>query len=637
MKKTFTLTLLALFLSIASFAQMPLGGATTGCVGGTLMAYEDSVYSGGTWTSSNPAVATVSGTAYYGYITCIAPGTAVITFTWSGGGTGPVSETITVNPAPAPISGASSLCSGTSITLTDAAAGGIWSTFSSIATVGGASGIVSGVSSGIAMVTYTIPDGCFATKYVTVNPAPTGVLGGVSILCVGSTGTIIDTAALGGVWTITPTTVATISSTGVVTGVSAGTATVSYTTTGTCGTATVTHTVVITSTITPDTITGPSAVTTGSTIYLSDATPSGTWSSSSTAVATVSSTGMVTGVSAGTVTISYTITGCSGPVSTTHTVVVSPLDAIAGDVLFGGSPYAGPVTVYLIKLNTVSLDLEAVDSMYAYSSGTSAHYQFTGMGTDSFRVKAAAGNDSSYVPSGYVPTYHTSAYYWHDADVIWHVGGTSDIGKDINMVAGASAPGPGFIGGDVTMGANRGTSPSIPAVGLLIFAVNSTTGQLVQQTYTDASGNYSFSGLPYGTYFVYPELINYGTIAYTNITLSASHATQTAANFVQHTVSHIITPSTVGVKNVTSSVSSVLAFPNPSNGKLNIQWNENTTENGTITVSDVTGRVVYTTAINMTKGTGVQQIDLSGLTNGLYLINIKSESISYNNKIQIQR
>ncbi len=61
---------------------------------------------------------------------------------------------------------------------------------------------------------------------------------------------------------------------------------------------------------TPAAITGSSFVCIGSTTLLSDATPGGTWSSSSTAIATVGgTTGIVLGVSVGSVAITYTTSG----------------------------------------------------------------------------------------------------------------------------------------------------------------------------------------------------------------------------------------------------------------------------------------------------------------------------------------
>ncbi|ERJ60163.1 T9SS C-terminal target domain-containing protein, partial [Sphingobacterium paucimobilis] len=74
-------------------------------------------------------------------------------------------------------------------------------------------------------------------------------------------------------------------------------------------------------------ITGSNSVCIGSTVALSSTPTGGVWSSSNTSVATVSTSGVVTGVSAGTVTISYSVTngsGCSTVVTKDVTVIPLP-------------------------------------------------------------------------------------------------------------------------------------------------------------------------------------------------------------------------------------------------------------------------------------------------------------------------
>lgn len=61
----------------------------------------------------------------------------------------------------------------------------------------------------------------------------------------------------------------------------------------------------------PAPITGPDTTCIGSTTTLADATPGGTWSSSNTSVAVVSSGGVVAGVTTGPVTITYSNLGCN--------------------------------------------------------------------------------------------------------------------------------------------------------------------------------------------------------------------------------------------------------------------------------------------------------------------------------------
>jgi hypothetical protein len=70
-------------------------------------------------------------------------------------------------------------------------------------------------------------------------------------------------------------------------------------------------------------IAGPTSVCTGNNITLTNTTPEGLWSSSNTGIATISSTGVVSGISDGTVTIYYSVTnvnGCTRIVTRTVTV-----------------------------------------------------------------------------------------------------------------------------------------------------------------------------------------------------------------------------------------------------------------------------------------------------------------------------
>ena len=95
--------------------------------------------------------------------------------------------------APAISGGTSSFCASTTITLTDALAGGTWSSSTpSVATVNSSTGVVTGVTAGTATINYTPACGPAASKVVTVTATPTtfSVTGG-GAYCAGGTGVLI--------------------------------------------------------------------------------------------------------------------------------------------------------------------------------------------------------------------------------------------------------------------------------------------------------------------------------------------------------------------------------------------------------------------------------------------------------------
>lgn len=297
-----------------------------------------------TYATSDAAVATVSST---GVVTGVAPGKATITGT-SGGKTGTAQVTVT----PTPVSTVtvtpahSTIAVGKSITLTAQAHSSsgqvltgravVWSSSAPTIASVSASGVVTAHATGSTVIFASI-DGVLGWANVDVVPVPVAsvtVSPATLSVTVGQTGQLTATLkdASGNTlsgrvvsWSSSQTAVATVSGNGVVTGESTGTATITAASEGQTGTATVTVVApgVRTVTVTPSSATIAPFGTVQLTATVRD--PSGaiinasvTWSSSNALVAGVSSSGLVTGLLPGTV----TITAKSGPATGTATIVV---------------------------------------------------------------------------------------------------------------------------------------------------------------------------------------------------------------------------------------------------------------------------------------------------------------------------
>lgn len=118
---------------------------------------------GGTWSSSDVAVGTVSTS---GSFTGVTSGTTTISYTVATG----CARTLdaTVNPSP-DISGFRGACLTDTIVLTAAVPGGTWTSGNTARAIVDASGNVMGVSLGAVVISYTAPSGCVDTFQMTVG------------------------------------------------------------------------------------------------------------------------------------------------------------------------------------------------------------------------------------------------------------------------------------------------------------------------------------------------------------------------------------------------------------------------------------------------------------------------------------
>ena len=305
-----------------------------------------------TWSSSNTAVATVSAT---GVISTVATGTATITCTAADGSgkTATCAVTVTgilvtsVAVAPTTVSIVVGNTSTITPTILPANASNKtlnWTTSAAgVATVS-AAGVITAVAVGTCTITATAADGSGKSATVAVTVTPILVTGitmtpTTSTMYVGDLLTLTATVAPANAanktltWTSSNTAVATVSAAGVVTAVALGTTTITATSsdgsakTATCA-ITVSPRLVTSITMTPTTATINIAGTTTLTASVLPANATNTavnWSSSATGVATVSASGVVTGVSIGTATITATAADGSGKTATCVVTVSSIL------------------------------------------------------------------------------------------------------------------------------------------------------------------------------------------------------------------------------------------------------------------------------------------------------------------------
>ncbi len=336
--------------TVVSVATLPVVPAITGannvCLGASTL-YANTV-TGGTWSSSNTAIAAVDA---LGTVSSASVGSATISYQVGLNGCATtVTKVINVQATPvATISaiGSTSFCQGANVTLVSSpGASYLWSNNAT-------SQNVTLSTAGPITVQVTGTNGCSATsapQTITVNPLPVlDPIAGASLVCVGSTGTITNTTA-GGSWSSANANVAVVNAlTGLVSGNTAGTAnmTYSYTNANGCSAAVSAPVVVQALPNAATTVAGSTVFCQGGSVTISAPTAASyLWTPSGATTQSISAT------AGGTYSVQVTNGACSAtsPVTvvTVHALPTASIASTSTSICQGGSVTltAAPATLY---------------------------------------------------------------------------------------------------------------------------------------------------------------------------------------------------------------------------------------------------------------------------------------------------
>ena len=636
------------------------------------------------WTSSNAAVATVSNT---GLVTALSFGTSTITFTNNNGCT--ATTTINVsNPTAPAFNPIAAVCAGGVISLPGASTNniqGTWSpavnntqtttyTFTPSAgqcatnatltvnvnplptinagldqtvcqganvTLSGTGGNTyswnNGVSNGVAFVpnattTYTLTgtnaNGCANTDQVTVTVSPNPTLSGNTVICPNTTSQLGANAnpAASNAWTTSNAAVATISNTGLVTALSFGTSTITFTNNNGC---TATTTINVTNPLAP-TFNPISAVCSGGSITLPAASTNnvqGTWSPA------VNNTQTTT----------YTFTPSAGQCATTaqQTVTVNPNPNISGgsSVCVGstlqltgsGTPavnapwVSGTVAIGSVSNNGVFTALSPGTSVLTYtnSNGCSATTTVSVQGAIN-AVPQQVTACLSYLWNG--QTYSQSGTY---SDTLQTVAGCDSI-ISLNLTISDSITGPTtqqnacgpytWNGQTYTQSGtytyNGTTANGCDSSATLVLTIDQAPSNaqvsLNQGTFTVTAQNASnFAWIDCATNTLIPG----ETSATFTPTLSGSYAAVVSNACGSDTT----TCEPIEVQGISETDSELIAvYPNPSNGIYTVASKGSIIQEAVL--YSVNGELIWRNAHNSQEIT----IDLSEYARGTYMLHVST-------------
>jgi hypothetical protein len=285
---------------------------------------------------------------------------------------------------------------------------------------------------------------------------------------------------------------------------------------------------------------------------------------------------------------------------------------------------AGPSEVWLIHHDSVAGTLTAVDTTMSQDTAGVTTYHFANVSPGNYLVKAALlPSNPGYANN--IPTYHLSSLFWNQATTIPVLPNTFTQAQ-VQFVQGVNPGGPGFIGGLVTQGANKGPGDALE--GVLILLLDELNGrQPVAYDVSDNDGKFEFQNIPLGTYSVYAEAYGKVTTAPV-VSIDAGNPINDMVHIiVGSNIIFYIQPSTVTLADLLGN-----PYPNPVSDicRLPVRFRENTSL--TTAVSDLTGRRIFTEVHHVVPEQGEITLDVAALPAGIYFLTVTTDDGSETTK-----
>lgn len=130
-----------------------------------------------------------------------------------------------------------------------------------------------------------------------------------------------------------------------------------------------------------------------------------------------------------------------------------------------------------------------------------------------------------------------------------------------------------------------------------------------------------------------PDIHDYINTGYSFTKGSAINSTVPASDAVLNAMTLIWTPTALSLDSVYKT--KVAIYPNPSNGVLNVQYNDIPVSK--IDVINILGQVVKSVKVKATDSGTSQSIDMSEEANGVYIVNVATDQTSSSYKVVLNK
>jgi PKD repeat protein len=271
---------------------------------------------------------------------------------------------------------------------------------------------------------------------------------------------------------------------------------------------------------------------------------------------------------------------------------------------FYGQVFAGnfPATqgmVLLFSVDTNNTFVPFVDISTIDSSGV---YYFPMVPLGNYVIYAIP------FENGYLPTYYGNALNWQNATTVQPVTGTQNIPYNINLIASIGYPsGIGSIGGQISQG-----DFSASLIDKITMLLKDQYGNTILYSQVDPSGNFDFSQLAFGTYYLYAELTGCETEPIQVIISETSPASMVMLTLKGNSI--------LGNYDTKISLDAGVIYPNPVLNDAQITVRLSSPSKLSVELYTMTGQIVYSKSESISSGETIVLIPASQLAEGVYTL-----------------
>ncbi|GAP68608.1 por secretion system C-terminal sorting domain, partial [Bacteroidales bacterium 6E] len=336
-------------------------------------------------------------------------------------------------------------------------------------------------------------------------------------------------------------------------------------------------------------------------------------------------TGIISGTpgegDSGVIEVTIIATNSAGDsVETTVTVIIieEETSVINGTVLTPDGPASAGITVALFSVGENNLHT-LVSQVNVAANGS---FTFYNVANGTYLIKAIV-TDEDLHPTLFHTWYETALSVLDATAIVISQPGAENI--QVTMVDGRQQDGTFTAGGTIIVKVNE-DDPGTPAA--MVEVVLKQDGIIVATTMTDEDGNFSFEGLPEGSYDVFVEIPGYDQEITATIVVNEDSPEVTDIDFtIWTTDDRIITD----VEIVDGSFD-LKMYPNPTQGMVNIELIDMNFSKVQVTVYNVLGARVFSR--EYPAGDRIQ-FNMNGNVSGMYLVKIDTEGRSAVKKLML--